>query len=86
MTDEQALDALWAEIDLVVPRYEQPKRGDITKEMMAARYHISIQSAEERMKKLVATGAWKTVTVKSGNGDRPRIVLRKVDAKTKAKR
>lgn len=75
---DDPLADLWAEIDTVTPKYETPRETDITREMYAAHHNISIQSADDRMDKLVKTGKWKLVRVKGGNGDRPRTVLRKI--------
>lgn len=60
-----------------MPVYVELAPGDISKNMLAAKYNISVQAASERMKKLVETGKWKMVRVKLGYGAKPCMVIRK---------
>lgn len=76
------LEAIWAEIESIVPRYSPPAPGDISREMLARRFNITNQSADERIRKLVETGEWEMVWVKE-RGKRPRTVLRKIDENKK---
>lgn len=74
----ESLDRIWAKLEEDIPVYEEPKPSDVSKRMIAEKYGISLQAADDRMNKLVATGKWKFVKVKLGYGDRPHKVLREI--------
>lgn len=68
----------WESIERIAPAYNDPEPGDITKPMMAAHYKISLQSVDEKMRRIAESGEYYMVVVKFATGGRPHTVLRKV--------
>jgi len=78
IVSDPGLASLWSEIESIAgPAYEKMQPGDITREILAEHYKVSVRNVNRHIEALVESGKWRIVHV-IGPHRKPRIVLRRI--------